>query len=179
MRIFALCCLFSATLFVSGCASLSKEECLSGDWQQIGYDDGAKGYDARSRLREHVKSCSEHGIRIDSDKYTAGHKNGLKKYCTPRNGRRVGEQGLHYAGVCPVELETAFLVQYDYGKKIHAATQEYNETKRSIFDKEKTLEKEPDARIREAIRSEISALDKLLRSQDREIERLRKAAPRY
>jgi hypothetical protein len=179
MRIFALCCLFSTALFLSGCASLSKEECISGNWQQIGYDDGAKGYDARSRLREHLKSCSEHGIRIDSDKYTTGHKNGLKKYCTPHNGRRVGEQGLHYAGVCPAELENNFLIQYDHGKKIHQAIQEYNQTKRDISDKENALKKEPDARIREALRSEISALDKLLRSQDREIDRIRDNAPAF
>lgn len=179
MRLLSLFVLSACVLVSSGCASLSKEECLSGNWQQIGYDDGAKGHQASGRLSQHSKACAEHKIAINRDAYTAGHKNGLKKYCTPRNGRRVGEQGLHYGGVCPLELESAFLVQYDYGKKIHEAIQEYNQTKRSIYDKEKALEKEANPRIREAIRSEISALDKLSRRQDRDIEQLRENAPTF
>ena len=179
MRLFSFLVLSAAILLTSGCASLSKEECLSGNWKQIGYNDGARGGDASSNLRSHSKSCAEHGIGINRDAYYAGHKDGLKKFCTPANGRRHGEQGFHYGGICPAELESAFLKQYTYGKKIHDAVQEYNQTKRDIYEKEKALEKEADARIREILRSEIATMDKLLRSQQREIDRLNDNAPPY
>ena len=179
MRVLSFLVLSFTLLVTSGCASLSKEECLSGNWKQIGYNDGARGGDASNNLRSHSKSCAEHGVSINNDAYYAGHKEGLKKFCLPANGRRHGEQGLHYSGACPAELESAFLLQYTYGKKIHDAIQEYNQTKRDIYDKEKALEKEADSRIRDALRSEITTLDKLLRNQQRNIDRLNDNAPPY
>lgn len=178
MRLLSLLALSITLLITSGCASLSKEECLSGNWQQIGYDDGANGRDASSNLRSHTKSCGEHGVRVNGDTYYAGHKNGLKKYCTAANGYRLGEQGLHYGGICPAELESTFLVQYNYGKSIHVATQEYNNTKTDIYNKEEQLKKETDTRIRESLRNEISTLDKLLRSQQSHLDQLSSHPPR-
>ena len=40
--IFAAACLISS-LGLSGCASMSKQECLSVDWRTVGYEDGAAG----------------------------------------------------------------------------------------------------------------------------------------
>lgn len=35
---------FGSIYLLAGCATLSKQECLIGDWQAIGYNDGVAGY---------------------------------------------------------------------------------------------------------------------------------------
>ena len=43
---------------LSGCASLSKSECLSADWEDIGIRDGANGQ-PEEYLIQHAKACSK------------------------------------------------------------------------------------------------------------------------
>lgn len=43
----------SSIYLLSGCATLSKEECMVGDWQTIGYNDGVAGYHSE-RLTSHA-----------------------------------------------------------------------------------------------------------------------------
>ena len=43
-------------ILLSSCATLSKQECLVGDWQAIGYNDGVAGYQSE-RLASHAKAC--------------------------------------------------------------------------------------------------------------------------
>ena len=56
---------------VMGCATLSKEECLKGEWRVIGYKDGVKGYQME-RLEEHEEACKEYGIKPEITYYQAG-----------------------------------------------------------------------------------------------------------
>jgi len=100
---------------LNGCATLSKEDCLQGDWKTIGYNDGAQGY-TLSRLTEHQQACTEYGVKPDLVAYQAGHAEGLVYYCQPNNGFKLGEQVANYSlGLCPANLETAFLLQYVLG----------------------------------------------------------------
>ncbi|EIJ41773.1 Protein of unknown function (DUF2799) [Beggiatoa alba B18LD] len=124
---------FKKTLFMmswvvlwqlSGCASLSQEECQQGDWRNIGYNDGAQGYQAE-RFSEHQKACSEYKIRPDFSLYKQGHDNGIVSYCRPNNGYDVGQRLNSYEGVCPSHLENAFLEAYLDGL---AATYRSNQT---------------------------------------------------
>lgn len=115
MNIWKFIVLGSITVILHGCATLSKEECLHGDWKTIGYNDGAQGY-PRGRLSEHQQACTEYGIKPDLAAYQAGHADGLVYYCRPENGFRLGEQVASYTlGLCPANLEIAFLVQYALG----------------------------------------------------------------
>ena len=50
------------------CATLNKDECLTADWYQIGYEDGAKGYPL-SRIGKHRKACAKHGVTPDMPPY--------------------------------------------------------------------------------------------------------------
>lgn len=97
-----------------GCATLSKDECLQGDWRGIGYRDGTRGYDL-TRLEQHQKACADHHVTPDINAYRSGHDEGLVVYCTPQNGFNLGEQIKDYNGICPPYLETAFLEQYKQG----------------------------------------------------------------
>jgi hypothetical protein len=119
--------LFSSTIFLlilSGCATLGKDECLNADWFSIGYEDGAHGYHA-SRIGDHRKACAKHGVTPDFVTYEKGRQQGLGEWCTPRNGNRIGLQGGGYNGVCPKDLEPAFLQAFDQGKAVHAYEKEY------------------------------------------------------
>ena len=162
---------------LSGCASLSKEQCLAGNWEDIGYRNGRDGYKPES-LDAHAKSCAEYGVRPNRDQYTQGYKKGIATYCSPSNGRHVGEAGRYYHHVCPAELEPAFLRQYSYGKELHDAKDKIESVKSELTKKEDQLRVEKNASVRDALRSEISARDDLIRTLQRNYNYLYDHPPR-
>lgn len=94
-----------------GCATLSKQECLKGDWYGIGYEDGTKGHE-HNRLLSHKKVCAEYRVLPDEIAYHRGRDEGLAVYCTEQNGYGMGSDVDKYNGVCPSELERMFLQGY-------------------------------------------------------------------
>ncbi|MCZ8131984.1 MAG: DUF2799 domain-containing protein [Steroidobacteraceae bacterium] len=109
--------LLVATLATSGCASLSKGECLAQDWYSIGVRDGANGA-GEERVLQHAESCAEHGTRPDRAAWEAGRLSGLERYCTVHRGLRAGEHGEHYGGGCGPAGESAFLHGYAIGREL-------------------------------------------------------------
>lgn len=118
MRISTYCTkllLLSLLCFVLvGCATLNRDECLTADWQAIGYEDGVVGRTA-GYLGNHRKACAEYGVSPDLEEYLAGHSRGIALYCRPLNGYRLGIRGHSYGGECPAELEKAFLSAHTDG----------------------------------------------------------------
>lgn len=110
----------AAGLALSGCETLDKGQCLQGDWQAIGYTDGANGRLA-SRIGDHAKACSQYGVTPDAPVYYAARERGLRQYCTPASGFRAARNGGDYKGVCPPPLERGFLVGYADGGLVHDA----------------------------------------------------------
>ena len=128
------------TLFaISACSTLSEEECKIADWTDIGRRDGEKGH-KYDRFYSHVKACKEYGVTPDSTTYKNGRTQGLKVFCTPENGRRVGESGSGYNRVCPKNMERGFLSQYKIGKKIYVLRRDI----RKISNEIETIEKQMD-----------------------------------
>ncbi|KUI99534.1 DUF2799 domain-containing protein [Vibrio sp. MEBiC08052] len=113
--------LFMGTIVLSGCATLSKEECMTANWHQIGYEDGAQGY-PDTRIASHREACAEYGISPDFKAYQDGHKEGVTRFCTARNGFAQGKQGYDYTGICPPSLEGDFLKGYQAGHEIHSVS---------------------------------------------------------
>lgn len=111
-----------ALLGLASCATLSKEQCLAGDWSGQGYSDGAAGL-SMSRLDEHAEACAKHGVTPDAAAYADGRDQGLVRYCTPASGFRSGRTGSGYGGVCPAWLERDFLPAYQDGQLVYAAQQ--------------------------------------------------------
>lgn len=103
---------------VSGCASMSENECQLADWRAVGYEDGAQGYPA-SHVGERRAACARHNVRIDFDAYLAGREQGLVAFCQPQRGFDLGARGGAYAGVCPARLESAFLEQHRLGLRLY------------------------------------------------------------
>lgn len=111
----AACALVAAAFLMGGCATLSREQCLSGDWYQIGLDDGQRGV-PDWRLARHVRTCRRYGVQLDREVYLAGRAEGLKTFCTEEGGYRFGLAGGDDTAVCPPERTQAFRKGYDKGR---------------------------------------------------------------
>jgi hypothetical protein len=165
------------TLGLNGCASLSKEQCLAGNWRDIGHRDGRQGYKPES-LDAHNKACAEYGVTVNRDEYQQGYNEGIQTYCSPVNGRYLGERGSSYNYVCPADKEAAFLHQYRYGRELYEAQHKIKTARDDLATKEEQLRVEKNASVRTSLRSEISALDDLIRTLQRSYDSLRDNPPR-
>lgn len=106
--------------FLAACATVSREECLTGDWFQLGLQDGQQGR-APERLEEHQRACGRVGVVIESQTYFAGRTEGLVSYCTPQSGYQVAANREPYLNVCPVETEPRFLEGFVLGQIVGEA----------------------------------------------------------
>ncbi|HEY0686330.1 MAG TPA: DUF2799 domain-containing protein [Steroidobacter sp.] len=105
-------------LALGACATMDREECLTVDWRTVGYEDGVHGYSG-DRIGQHRKACAKHGVTPDLSAYQAGREDGLREYCVPTNGFRLGSQGGSYGGICPSDLEPAFADAYESGRQLY------------------------------------------------------------
>jgi len=110
--------LIAVMVLISGCASLSKEECQTANWKTIGFEDGAQGK-PEARIRAHRKACAEYGVAPELEAYRSGWEEGVARFCQPGNGYSQGRSGKEYSGVCPDSLETAFLQSYRDGRALY------------------------------------------------------------
>jgi hypothetical protein len=122
-RYFPLVLLFAVALIVTGCASLSKEECLAADWYTIGVEDGSNGQPL-GRIGAHRKACAEVGVQPDMARYGQGRDMGLQQFCTRERGYREGERGSSYSGVCPPNLEPMFMQGFLAGQEKYKIKQD-------------------------------------------------------
>ena len=111
-----------SAVVISGCATLSQDQCLMGDWYEIGVQDGTAGY-APDRLAQHREACAEYRVRPDREAYQAGWDDGIGAYCTPERGYQEGRRGAGYGQVCPPPLEWAFLQGYRNGQQVYQQEQ--------------------------------------------------------
>lgn len=105
-------------LAMSGCATMDREECLTVDWRTVGFEDGSRGYSG-DRIGQHRKACAEYGVTPDLTAYQQGRAEGLREYCVPANGFRLGSQGASYGGICPADLDPAFVDAYQSGRQLY------------------------------------------------------------
>jgi hypothetical protein len=110
MRILIL----AAVAALAGCNSMSAQECLSTDWRTVGYEDGV------NRIGRYRNACSEHGVTPNLGMYQSGREDGLREFCKPANGFRVGARGASYSGVCPAELDQSFVDAYQSGRQLYS-----------------------------------------------------------
>ena len=115
LKNFAAIC---AALVLSGCAGMSKDECLYADWRAIGYEDGAAGLPV-SAVSERRSVCARKaGVTVDMAEYTSGRTQGLELYCEPSRAFAVGSGGQTYHGVCSGPGEAEFTSAYQAGRQL-------------------------------------------------------------
>jgi len=130
----ALCVLpamLAGLLALSGCASLSAEECLAADWYTIGVEDGSRGQ-SMSRIGAHRKACAEVGVQPDMVRYNEGRAFGLQSFCTRERGYAEGDSGRRYSGVCPPHLEPMFMQGYLAGQDRYRTKQDIRRLEREL-----------------------------------------------
>ena len=121
-----------------GCASLSKKECLGGDWRAIGLADGQAGR-TLEQLETHREACAAYAVQPDEEAYAAGRTVGLRIYCAAGHGFSVGSQGATYQGVCPPLLEGAFLLAFESGRQLYVLRSEFERVDRQVSEHENAL----------------------------------------
>jgi hypothetical protein len=132
-----------SVLGLSGCATMSADECVTSDWHAIGFEDGAQGRTAES-IGNRRKACAKHGVTPDLEAYRAGRKKGLRQYCQPGRGFNLGVSGARYNGVCPARLEPAFVDAYNSGYQLYTLRSRVNGATGQINAKERELDKVKD-----------------------------------
>lgn len=152
------------SLFLTSCYTISKKECLAGDWKGIGFTDGFNGHSPEARFEGHIKSCKRVKVVPDPAVWKKGYKAGLLQYCTPEQGLWRGKWGYTYVGVCPRETEPGFLRAHHIGYEWYyrkSQVERYENDRKSmeqeIEDLSEKLEDAPEAE-RGDIESDISLL---------------------
>lgn len=112
---------------------MNRQECLAGEWREAGYTDALKGY-ATDRLSSHAEACAKYGIDSNNTLYTEGYDEGLKEYCQPEVGFNRGRNKNDYRGICPVDLEPAFLQGYIKGlqRALFTLNHDYSDTRNDL-----------------------------------------------
>jgi hypothetical protein len=103
---------------VAGCSGMSEQACVTSDWRTVGFEDGTLGR-SEATIGRYRQQCAEHGVAPDLESYRAGHADGVQVYCRESNGFAVGHSGAAYQGVCPADLERAFVAEYNAGRRLH------------------------------------------------------------
>jgi len=97
-----------STLFLISCATLNEQQCKTGNWEEIGRQDGSRGFSV-SRVANLNKACREHGTQVNNADYQRGYDAGARDYCTPENGYQLGRSGMISAQTtCPADLASSF-----------------------------------------------------------------------
>jgi len=126
-------------LGITGCATMSGDECATSDWSAVGYEDGARGL-TTERFSKHRKACAKHGITADFQSYQQGRSQGLVEFCQPGRGFNLGANGGRYNGVCAADLEPEFLDAYRAGQQLYTLRSYVSSAGSQIYNNERELE---------------------------------------
>ncbi len=126
-----------ALIFLSGCATMNRSECLNADWQIIGMEDGSRGREL-AYVGKHREACAEYNVAPNLEQYKQGHSQGLQRYCTYSNGFGLGLRGNSFNDVCPPRLIADYRLGYQRGREIYSMNRSVKKLQSSI-DKIYTL----------------------------------------
>lgn len=139
--------------FLGGCATMSGDECTTGDWHAIGFEDGTRGFSS-DRFGDRRKACAKHGITPDFQAYQSGRGEGLVEFCQPARGFNLGTNGGQYRGVCSSHNEGRFLDAYNSGYHLYnlranvdSANYKINSNKQELDDTQVLIRKKEAALI--------------------------------
>lgn len=118
---------------LAACSSISKDECLQGDWYSLGVNDGKAG-ELSSKFRDYQKDCAEHGVAPDFKTYQQGHSQGLVFFCDFPHGEAWGRAGKDYNTACTGKLEPSFRQGFQQGQRWYKAKKVVDDIAAAIAD---------------------------------------------
>ena len=104
-------------LAVAGCTSVTKEACLSTNWQEAGFQDGANGR-AKADAHSWRSKCALKNFDVDYAAYDDGFAHGLTSFCKPQNIFAFGARGGVYKGNCEAGNERGLQQAYFAGRTL-------------------------------------------------------------
>lgn len=143
---------------LAACASLSEQECVAGNWEEIGQRDGRAGRTA-DFIVNHAKACADTGIVPDRASWERGRQAGLTGYCTPRNVYEVGRSGARLSPVCPAARLPALERAHAKGVRYHRLTEEIRDLRHEADDIRRRIVSADDPEVRVALMSRLNLLD--------------------
>ncbi len=118
-----------ASVLLAGCAgkpTVSEYQCRAGDWETIGFRDGASGF-GETRLLAHQEACGEFAIVPDRGLYRQGYSRGLASYCTADNGYHAGLSGKNLNRYCSDDLREPYASAHADGYTLYVARRDVRE----------------------------------------------------
>lgn len=143
-----------------GCASISKNECLSANWQDIGIRDGANGQ-PEEYLIQHSTACAKVGVTPDRERWLAGREQGLERFCTPQRAYQIGEYGGGFdAAICRNYDQERLLDAYNKGRDVNRLSGEIASLDNEIREIHATLaQKDLNSKERERLAYRLGQLE--------------------
>jgi hypothetical protein len=123
-----------AVLALGGCETgpiMSPAECAGANWEAVGYADGAEGR-SRSTFGDRLQVCANAGYSAQESAYQIGYSDGVRVFCQPSRGFRLGDDGGALQVACPPDLAPAFEIAYRDGRDLYRARSAY-ESAESTF----------------------------------------------
>jgi hypothetical protein len=106
--------LLTAALSLSSCATISKDECVAGGWEDIGFRDGENGK-SQARLADYNSTCAKFAVTPDRTAYLRGYDQGLQLYCDFDRGLSRGANGNSTETICQAFPDSDYFIGYDQG----------------------------------------------------------------
>lgn len=149
-----------AVLSMSGCASLSKSECMNANWQDIGIRDGANGQ-PEEYLIQHSTACAKVHVTPDRARWLAGREQGLERFCTPARAYQIGEYGGGFEpGICRNFDPERLFDAYQKGREVNRLAGALGSIDNEIRDIHTQLEKKDlDGKERERLAYRLGQLE--------------------
>ena len=154
--------LFAAAVVLaslSGCASLSKKECLAADWEDVGVRDGASGR-PEEYLIQHSTACARVGVAPDRERWLRGRERGLERFCVPHRAYSIGEYGGGFdSGICRNFDESRLIDAYEKGRDVYQRVSDLSAIDTEMRDIHTRLEnKELEKKERERLAFRLGVL---------------------
>lgn len=132
----------AALATLQGCASLSKSECLSANWEDVGFRDGANGR-PEEYVIQHAKACSKVNVVPDRGAWLHGREQGLERFCVPYRAYQIGERGGGFdAGICRNFDQDRLVSAYERGREVNRLGNELAYLDSEIHDIRHELERD-------------------------------------
>ena len=148
-------------LTVTGCATMSEQDCRHAHWESVGLQDGLEGASAK-RLDGHREACASTGVVPDTVQWRRGYAHGLRSYCTPNSAWNVGLANQTYHGVCGHLDEPTFLRYHRAGVLVWQARQELSRSRAVLTRLETDLKKAATEGERRRLNDEIDRAEREL-----------------
>jgi hypothetical protein len=139
-RILVTATVLAYATLLQGCASISKSECLSANWEDVGVRDGANGR-GEEYLIQHSKACAEVSVTPDREQWLRGRDRGLERFCVPGRAFDIGEYGGSFdVGICRGFDEDRLVHAYERGRDVYRLAQDVSSLDNEVRSLRSTLE---------------------------------------